>query len=144
MAGRGKGDSETTVDTSQVDRRGQRTVMSVMRVRFKLWWLIALIGGFALLLGVFRSPLDNLALSLFMAPVGLFFLFSLYVLLVVFPYGWVLLLARCPACNRRPLRCSRLSLFRPPLASTHQCEPCGARWVRRFNGPFIPEPPPSD
>ncbi len=55
------------------------------RFRYRLWWMMGLIGALAVSFAAIASPLDSVALPVLLIFVGAFFLLALYVLLAVLP-----------------------------------------------------------
>lgn len=110
------------------------TVLQKRRFRYRLWWLMGLIGALAVFSAPVISPLDAVALSVLLIVVGAFFLLAGYVLVAILPYYLLIQRRRCPACGERRLFCSTLVLFRPPLKSFHLCHGCGSRFKRYFAG----------
>ncbi|GAC1470871.1 MAG: hypothetical protein NVSMB9_16410 [Isosphaeraceae bacterium] len=105
-------------------------VIPKRRFRYRIWWLMGLIGVFAVCIAPVISPFDSVALLGLLIVLGTFMLLALYVILAVVPYYFLIRHLFCPECGERQLFCSRLTLFWPPLLSFHLCRECGARFAR--------------
>jgi len=119
-------------------------VIQKRRFRYRLWWLMGLIGALAVFAAAVVSPLDTVAVSTLLVVVGAFFLLALYVLFAVVPYNLLIRRLRCPACSEPRLFCSTMVMFWPPLQSFHLCLGCGSRFKRFFAGRWLDAKGPDD
>ena len=103
--------------------------MGGRRRQVRIWWIMALVGVVAAVVGAITSPLDKVALGVFITLCFGFLFASAYVIVVFLPYFLVAQRLRCPACGSR-MACVVVVLFRPPLLSLHLCPSCPARFKR--------------